>query len=246
MWYVGLWCCFVVVGGVPGYRGQGDRQVARTLVNRRRAPHRARAEALDRRSLIGVGLAHDEIVLEQFVVVLGVSDRRLQQLAPVPRHLTRCEREDSACLWNTLASQMPGHHPRLARRGAHVAGMGAHDPAPRRFGGRRASFFGLNSRLFARRARWRGPVSWRGCPAAHRPPARWRRLAPWQRCPAARLRTLAQQPALWRGPALWWRPASARLPTPARQPALWPRPFFGGRRFFGGSLFLCGLLLGHD
>ena len=101
-------------------------------MNRRRASHRARTKALDRRPLVGVCLAHDEIVLEQFVIVLGVGDRRLQQLAPVTRHLTRGEGEDSACLCNGLASHVSAHHARLARRGAHVACVRPHDSASRR------------------------------------------------------------------------------------------------------------------
>src|ERR1700677_3343078 len=101
------WICRVWVWGL-GLRawGQRDRQVAGALVYRGRAPHCARAKALDRRSFVGVGLAHDEIVLEQFVVVLGVRHRRLQQLAPVARNLTRREREDSACLADGLARQV--------------------------------------------------------------------------------------------------------------------------------------------
>ena len=118
-------------GGSAAPGRQRDRQVARALADRRRASHRARPEALDRRPLVGVRLADDQIVLEQFVVALGVCHRRLEQLAPVARHLTRGEGEDSACLLHRLAAQMPAHHPRLARRGAHVAGARAHDAAPR-------------------------------------------------------------------------------------------------------------------
>ena len=105
--------------------------MARALADRRGASHRARPEAPDRRPFVGEGLPDDQIVLEQLVVVLGVCHRRLEQLAPVARHLTRGEREDSACLRHGLATQVPAHHPGLARRGPNVACVSANDFAAR-------------------------------------------------------------------------------------------------------------------
>ena len=119
-------------------RGQCDRQVAGALADRCRASHRARPKALDRRPFVGVRLPDDQIVLEQLVVALGVCHRGLEQLAPVAGHLTRGEGEDSACLLHRLAADVAAHHARLARGGAHVAGVGAHHAAPLRF---RASRF---------------------------------------------------------------------------------------------------------
>ena len=122
------------VSGVGGGRfrshGQCDRQVAGALGDRRRPPHRARPEALDRGPFVGVGLPDDQVVLEQLVVALGVGHRRLEQLAPIAGGLARGEGEDSASLLDGLAPQVPAHHPRLAGRGAHVAGVGAHDAPP--------------------------------------------------------------------------------------------------------------------
>src|SRR5271154_677560 len=81
-------------------RCQRDRQVAGALADRRRSSHCARAKTLDRRSFVSVCLTDDQIVLEQFVVALRIGHRGLEQLAPVARHLTRGELENSACLRN--------------------------------------------------------------------------------------------------------------------------------------------------
>ena len=85
------------------------------------------------------------------MVALGVRHRRLEQLAPVARDLTRSEGEDSACLLDGLSAQVPAHHPRLAGGGPHVAGVSANDPAPRALWARlpRAAAF-----LAASRSSW--------------------------------------------------------------------------------------------
>src|SRR6267143_3497674 len=106
--------------------------MAGALANRGSPSLSSRPEALDRRTLVGIRLANEQIVLDQLVVVLGVGHSRLQQLAPVTGHITRCESEDSACLRYGLASQVPTHHARLACRGAHVAGLCTHHLATHR------------------------------------------------------------------------------------------------------------------
>ena len=92
--------------GGPGL-GRGVSVIVRWLVRLRIGV--ARPIARGRKRLIvgpfvGVGLTDDQIVLEQLVVALGVRHRRLEQLAPVARHLTRGEGEDSACLLHGLAA----------------------------------------------------------------------------------------------------------------------------------------------
>ena len=84
-----------------------DREVRGALADRRRATHRARAEALERRPLVGRDAAISQLVADQLVVVLGVGDRRLQQLAPVagdPRgakaRIARASSTDLPRMWS--------------------------------------------------------------------------------------------------------------------------------------------------
>src|SRR3984957_5720882 len=112
-----------------------DRQMTGALANRGGSSLSARPEALDGGPLVSKSLTHEKIVLDQFVVVLGVGHSRLQELAPVASYLTRGEGEDSACLIYRLAPQVTAHHARLACRGPHVAGLGAHHLAAGTRGG---------------------------------------------------------------------------------------------------------------
>ena len=71
------------------------------LADRRGAAHCARAEALERRPLVGGDERDPEVVADQLVVVLGVGDRRLQQLAS--SHAPR----DAACARGSRGPRRP-------------------------------------------------------------------------------------------------------------------------------------------
>ena len=132
----------------------------------RRATHRARPEPLDRRTLVGVDRLHVQVLADELVVVLGVRDRRLEQLAPVARDRTRRVSEDSSRLLDALSADVVAHQPRLARRRAHVLRLGAHDRRrQRRIALRRGA--GASARASApprprrpRRARRRRRAAW--------------------------------------------------------------------------------------
>src|SRR4051812_43667562 len=139
-----------------------DREVAGPLADSRRASERARAVALQRRTLVHDDLAHAKLVGDQLVVVLSVGDRRLQQLQHVARRGARGVLEDRPRLAHVLAADVVDHEARLARRAAHVLGARAHRDIP--IGGGLAAALG-------RAAAARG----RGTAAA---PARARLLVP--------------------------------------------------------------------
>ncbi len=108
----------------------GVSKIVRWLVRLRilrRASHRARSEPLDRRTLVGVHRLDVEVLADELVVVLGVRDRRLEQLAPVARDRTRRESEDSSRLLDPLAADVVAHQSRLARRRTHVLRLRAND-----------------------------------------------------------------------------------------------------------------------
>src|SRR5215213_12004065 len=96
-------------------RREQDRQMAGALANRRGATHRARPEALERRTFVGVRRLDEEILAVELVVVLGVGDGRLEHLAPVARHGTGRELQDRACLLDRLAADVVADEARLSR-----------------------------------------------------------------------------------------------------------------------------------
>src|SRR5215218_8527868 len=106
-------------------RRQLDRQVRGALADPRRAAHGPRAVALERRPLVGEDGGDAQVLAHELVVVLGVGDRRLQQLAPGLRRGTRREGEDRAGLGDVLAADVVAHQPRLAGGGTHVLGLSA-------------------------------------------------------------------------------------------------------------------------
>jgi hypothetical protein len=108
-------------------RRERDRQVRRALADARRAPHGARAEALEGRALVGGDGEDPQVVAEQLVVVLGVGDGGLEQLAPVLGDRARRVREDRAGLGDRLAADVVADQPRLAGAGADVLGGRADD-----------------------------------------------------------------------------------------------------------------------
>src|ERR687884_1878895 len=87
-------------------RGKRDREVRRALADARRAAHRARPEALERRTLVGVDRLDAQLVADELVVVLGVGDRRLQQLAPRLRRGPGRVGQDRARLGDVLAADV--------------------------------------------------------------------------------------------------------------------------------------------
>src|SRR4051812_39044900 len=102
-----------------------DREVAGPLAYARRASERARAVALQRRTLVHEDLGHAKLVGDQLVVVLCVGDRRVQQLQHVARCGARGVLEDRPRLAHVLAADVVDHEARLARRAAHVLGARA-------------------------------------------------------------------------------------------------------------------------
>src|SRR5215212_11934078 len=95
-------------------RGEQDREVAGALADRRRAAHRARAEALQGRPFVGVRRLDEQVLAVELVVVLGVGDRGLEHLAPVARDGAGREREDRARLLDRLAADVVADETRLA------------------------------------------------------------------------------------------------------------------------------------
>src|SRR5579875_1542836 len=112
-------CCLVL-------RREQNREVAGPLPDPGGATHRARPEALDRRTLVGVHRLDDQVLADELVIVLGVGDRRLEQLAPVTGDRPWRDSEDSSGLLDGLAADVVTHEPRLARAGAHVLGLRPH------------------------------------------------------------------------------------------------------------------------
>src|SRR4051812_39793252 len=101
--------------------------MARALADARRAPHGARAEALERRALVGEGGEDAQVVADELVVVLGVGHRGLEQLAPIAGRRARREGEDGARLVDRLAADVVTDQAGLASRRAHVARLRTHD-----------------------------------------------------------------------------------------------------------------------
>src|SRR5947209_20512027 len=96
-------------------RREQDRQMAGALANPGRAAHRARPEPPDGRTLIRMDGLHVEVLADELVVVLGVGDRGLQQLAPVARDRPRRMSEDSSRLLDALSPQVIANQPGLTR-----------------------------------------------------------------------------------------------------------------------------------
>src|SRR3954447_14871272 len=106
-------------------RRERDRQVAGALADARRAAHGARAKALQGRALVGRDGGDAQVVADELVVVLGVGDGALQELAPVLGHVARGVGEDGERLVDRLAADVVADQAGLAGAGAHVLGVGA-------------------------------------------------------------------------------------------------------------------------
>src|SRR5207237_5478259 len=103
----------------PGLRGpdglEPNRDVAGPLPDPGDAAACAGAPALDRRPLVHVGGADDEIVAGEAVVRLRVRDRRAQHLLDLARDGALREREHRTGLRHGPAADVLDHEPGLAR-----------------------------------------------------------------------------------------------------------------------------------
>src|SRR4051812_43005675 len=100
------------------------------LADTRRATHGTRAEALERRPLVGEHGGDLQVVAVEVVVVLRVGDRGLEQLLPGLCNVARGEGEDGARLLDRLAPDVVADQAGLARGRAHVARLRADDGEP--------------------------------------------------------------------------------------------------------------------
>src|SRR4051812_9238064 len=138
--------------------------MTRALADPRRAAHGARAEALERRALVGEGGEHLQVVADELVVVLGVGHGGLEDLAPVLGHRAWREGEDGARLLHGLAADVVADQAGLARRRAHVTRLRADDGSAAVGAGRR----GAGARLLLGRRRGLGGRLLRAAAAAAR------------------------------------------------------------------------------
>src|SRR5215203_6050519 len=101
-----------------------DGDVGLGLVDREGATLRPRAEALDRRTLVGDGVGDDQVVGRQVVVVLGIGRRALEHAGHVGRGPLRHEAQQRSGLLDRLALDRLGDEAGLAGRAAEVLGGG--------------------------------------------------------------------------------------------------------------------------
>src|SRR5665809_147843 len=106
-------------------RAEDDRQMARPLADSRRAPERSRPVPLERRALVDVGLADEELLGEELVVVLGVCGAGVQELQDIVRGVARCVRQHRAGIGDGLPANVVDYESRLARCAAHELGARA-------------------------------------------------------------------------------------------------------------------------
>src|ERR1700677_3411352 len=92
-------------------RREQDRQMAGAFADPGGATLRARPKPLDRRTLVGVGRLDVEILADELVVVLGVGDRRLEQLAPITCDRPGRDSEDSSRLLDRLPTELVADEP---------------------------------------------------------------------------------------------------------------------------------------
>src|SRR6185437_15309068 len=104
-----------------------DGHVTRALADPRGAAESTGAVALERRTFVDVGLADDELVGDELMVVLRVGHGRLEKLEHINRRRSWRVLKDGTRLADRLAADVVDHEPGLARRVAHVLGLRAHD-----------------------------------------------------------------------------------------------------------------------
>src|SRR5437764_3279333 len=101
--------------------------MARALANPRGAAESAWPVALERRPLVDVDLADDEVVGDELVVVLRVGHGRLEKLENVDGRRSWRVPKDGTRVVDRLAADVIHHEPSLPGRMAHVLGLSPHD-----------------------------------------------------------------------------------------------------------------------
>src|SRR5215203_3572743 len=109
---------------------QKNGHVAGPLADPGRPSEGARPVPLEGRTLVDEGLVDLQLVGDELVVVLRVGDCGVQELQDVPRGRARRVDEYGTRLVDRLAADVVDDEPRLARRGADVAGLRADDHLP--------------------------------------------------------------------------------------------------------------------
>src|SRR5213080_3681003 len=119
---------FLAAGGrgALGLVAHPDREVAGPVPDGEGAPHRARLHALHRGAAIGHRIDHAEIVeVAYLVVVLGVGDRRTEDLLDDPGRGTRRVLERRQRFADRLPANLIQHEPRLP--GGHADETGSRE-----------------------------------------------------------------------------------------------------------------------
>src|SRR5690606_33281400 len=101
-----------------------DRDVAGALADAGGAAPGPGAPALQGGALVGIARRHVQLVGGDLVVVLGVGDGRVEDLADDVGRVALAEREDLVGLGDGRAADEVEHDPRLVRRQAGVAVLG--------------------------------------------------------------------------------------------------------------------------
>src|SRR5690242_4357662 len=104
-----------------------DGHVTRALADPRGAAESAGAVALERRTFVDVGLADDELVGDELMVVLRVGHCRLEKLEHIDGRRSWRVLKDGTRLVDRLAADVVDHESRLARSVAYVLGLRAND-----------------------------------------------------------------------------------------------------------------------
>src|SRR5688572_18239857 len=102
----------------------GDENVAGRLHDLRAATLGLRAEAAQERAALDADVRYFQLVDVRAVVVLGVGDRRLEELPQDDRALLRAELQDVQRLVDRFAAYLVRHQPALLGREAHAAELG--------------------------------------------------------------------------------------------------------------------------
>ena len=112
---------------VLGQAAHDDRDVRAALEDLASAAAGTWLEALLRAGLVGVAGRHEQLFAVQLVVVLGVGDGRVEQLADQRGGVALAELEHLACALHVEAADEVEHDADLARRTRRVAqdGTGA-------------------------------------------------------------------------------------------------------------------------
>src|SRR5690348_13745786 len=102
-----------------------DGQMTSALANPSRPSESARPIALYCWPLVRADRFDVEVLADELVIVLRVSNRRLEQLAPIARDRAGGVSEDSSRLLDALSADVVANQSRLPSRGADIFGLGA-------------------------------------------------------------------------------------------------------------------------